>query len=401
MPDQCDVLTQRLDRAQAGDWDALLQWTRRQNLTYRLWRTIVQHRLQHLVPEAARQTLRQASLYSIAEDQRRQGDIRTILDALHQAHIDVIPLKGAYLAYAAYKDSWVRPMSDLDWLVRKEDTFTALDVMRGIGWSPPPTGPGFTDFMDTEDGTTPLFKDGHTAVEVHWALEAPKSGLAIDMEDVWHRSRLDRLLGQPCRTLSPEDFLLHVCIHAGYHHRFHVGLSTLYDVAACIRHRPPDWTVLDQRMRDWGVHQAVGTFLVLAQNLAEAPLPPEFGARLHRELAWAVEQAEWLMCEVYPFATDGWSIVKLLDDFRRGKAPWPVRLWRLLMPKPEVMEQAFRQPQQAGLSRVYLSRARDRIASAYAALARLVTSSRERRAVRAELDLCRLYESTPNLTDKL
>jgi hypothetical protein len=71
-------------------------------------------------------------------------------------------------------------------------------------------------------------------VEVHWTLTPPKTPFAIDLDGLWERAWSAEVAGAPARVLSPEDLVLHLCLHASYQNRFRIPLLALCDLAAVI-----------------------------------------------------------------------------------------------------------------------------------------------------------------------
>ncbi|HZX31484.1 MAG TPA: nucleotidyltransferase family protein, partial [Rhodocyclaceae bacterium] len=53
---------------------------------------------------------------------------------LQEAGIASVALKGAFLAFFAYRTPALRPMRDLDLLVRQEDAVRAFEVMKSHGY---------------------------------------------------------------------------------------------------------------------------------------------------------------------------------------------------------------------------------------------------------------------------
>ena len=62
--------------------------------------------------------------------------IEDVSHAMAQAGVPFLVLKGAALAHLVYDDPRLRPMRDVDLLVRKADTGRALDVLTRCGFRP-------------------------------------------------------------------------------------------------------------------------------------------------------------------------------------------------------------------------------------------------------------------------
>jgi hypothetical protein len=75
---------------------------------------------------------------------RLQGLLHRALPALASAQIPVILLKGASLAHRIYPDPALRPMSDVDILIRPGDRARAWDGLTALGFRP---GNAITGFL--------------------------------------------------------------------------------------------------------------------------------------------------------------------------------------------------------------------------------------------------------------
>jgi hypothetical protein len=64
------------------------------------------------------------------------GDLAEVLAAFDSAGIESMPLKGALLAARYYPAPGLRPMNDLDLLVRPHDEARALAALEGLGYRP-------------------------------------------------------------------------------------------------------------------------------------------------------------------------------------------------------------------------------------------------------------------------
>jgi hypothetical protein len=75
-------------------------------------------------------------------NQVRTGVLRDILSAYAAAGVPALVLKGAALSHTVYPEPGLRPMSDLDILVREEDLWRAQSLLAGLGFDAPlPVGP--------------------------------------------------------------------------------------------------------------------------------------------------------------------------------------------------------------------------------------------------------------------
>jgi hypothetical protein len=251
-----------------------------------------------LVSGAPTARLRDASRASAARNLLLMADLGKILRAVQAGAIPLIPLKGAYLAEAVYRDIALRPMADLDLLVKPADLPRAIETLRGLGYeSDQPFDPvaqqdGFQDMP-------PMRRPGGAMVELHWTLVTPLCDARIDEHELaglWERSLPATIAGAPSRALAAEDLLLHLCMHASVHHRFaDIGLKAFVDMAEVIRHHEGtlDWGAFTDRANRWRVANGTRMALRLAEEWTGLRVPAEAWNRLdgpapdERTLEWA------------------------------------------------------------------------------------------------------------------
>jgi hypothetical protein len=138
----------------------------------------------------------------------------TVLRALHEAGIQTMLLKGPALALRYYGDLGLRPMEDVDILVPTHQGPAALDILKGLGWTPAFECVGFTEGEALEVGHAyPFRKPRGQAVDLHWHVFYQRVTSNADSE-FWAAACPVTLSGVSTQTLCPADHLLHVCVHA-------------------------------------------------------------------------------------------------------------------------------------------------------------------------------------------
>ncbi len=94
------------------------------------------------LPQAVKRELQGLYLRHRDANRVRTGVLCNILRAYAAAGIPALVLKGAALSYTVYPEPGLRPMSDLDILVREEDLWRAQKLLGDLGFDAPlPAGP--------------------------------------------------------------------------------------------------------------------------------------------------------------------------------------------------------------------------------------------------------------------
>ncbi|TFG54321.1 MAG: hypothetical protein E4H37_00590 [Gemmatimonadales bacterium] len=209
-----------------------------------------------------------------------------VIGALQAAGVPVMVLKGLHLAVQVYSEPGLRTMSDIDIMVPERDLAKAEHVMVGLGFGPLPR-PDLEEFCRRSNHLARLSRPKSVPVEVHWTIERPTSPFTIDVDALWRRAQPIALGGLEVLALSPEDLLLHLCLHTSYHHRFdRMALKGLVDidmVVAAFEGRL-DWRQVARTARDWNAESYVYSTLRLATMILETPVPKAALASLDRKM---------------------------------------------------------------------------------------------------------------------
>jgi len=114
-------------------------------------------------------------------------------------------------------------MCDLDLLVRRDDLARARDVLAGMGYAPQYFGVEQVDYAQHHH-LRPMARPDGIRVEIHWTIARPVGPAEVDLEGIWERAQPAKIAGVQALVLSPEDLILHLCLHTSFTHKFRVGL---------------------------------------------------------------------------------------------------------------------------------------------------------------------------------
>ncbi len=223
------------------------------------------------------------------------------LDRLADAHIEVLLLKGAPLAWGWYADPGLRPMADIDILVPPGDAGRALDLLASGGFRDVGNKSRTTLFA-LHHGSGMVHEDG-ASIDVHWNLGAPfllpgdgtvrntsagpiPPGTA-SMAAFWAHARPMAIAGRDARSLDATDLVLHVLVH-GVWAGSGSAVRWVADLAAILaadpgQSDPVDWNRLIRRARERRVTLAVGNALRYALDTFDLPIPPHVPHQLLAE----------------------------------------------------------------------------------------------------------------------
>ncbi len=223
----------RLEQLTPADWHDLMQQARSHAVLYLLYHRLKTRNLDRHIPADIHQAVRTEYFELAWRNNSLYNDLSKILKTLQQENIPVILLKGAHLAQVVYGNIALRPMGDIDLLVRKNDLPKAKELLLGLGYSP---------FKEIDIATAcvgsqhlpPMVKQDAPPVELHWTIENPTRPFTIDIDGLWQRTQPSSVANFDTLTLSPEDLLLHLCLHTSAHHLYSNGLRAFCDIRETI-----------------------------------------------------------------------------------------------------------------------------------------------------------------------
>jgi len=319
-----DGLEERFEKSQPKDWDQLLQEAVRHGVAPFLYSRLKSPNtaVSPEVPSAILSRLKQHYLASVVRNTRLFHELGRVLSAFRQADIPVMPLKGAFLAENVYGNVGLRPMSDVDLLVRHEDLAEAQRVLGAVESSLP--------------------------VDIHWDIDLSIEKVHTDIDEIWSRANDVRVAGVEVKGLSAEDLLLHLCIHVGFHHLFELaGLRSLVDIKETIGRFSDslDWEAVESRARRWGVSNCVGLVLDLAEDFVGADVPEGVVKNLVPE-GFAPGLREWAVTQVFHGSSDPYGLSPYFWKVW-GKSGFREKLravGKLLVPDPEFVSQKYSAP---------------------------------------------------------
>jgi hypothetical protein len=220
-------------------------------------------------------------------------DLREVLGALAASGIEAIVLKGAALVETVYGNLAVRPMHDLDLLVREADTTAAADVLETLGFEPDDWYRPREWYLANMHHLVP-YRRGHVKVEVHHHLLPPDVPVTVPLDVLWGRARAATVAGASARVLGPEDLVTHLSLHLVLAHHFTAGLFRLRDIAEAIAHYGADLDWDETLRASASVERAMYAGLQAARDVGGAAVPDGVLEALRRAGGVGAVERYWL-----------------------------------------------------------------------------------------------------------
>ncbi|HHT9124388.1 MAG TPA: nucleotidyltransferase domain-containing protein [Candidatus Brocadiia bacterium] len=277
------AMAERLAQLSPSDWECLIQQSVRHWVAPLLYQRLNALDTATTIPADIAQRLREIYLQCALKNSLLYRELAKVLGTLHDNNIPVIALKGIHLAEVVYGNIALRPMSDVDILVKKSDLTRVEEKLRGAGYALMTYrkyNKAWLEKYNCHFIFTPLIKSGANGgrlyLEVHWHVQRPDSPFKLDVDYFFERAQPVTIAGIAVLALSPEDLLLHLCINS-VKDRFSLGLRAFCDISETIWHYQGriDWEQLQKRVSQWGARKPVYLIFCLARKLLGAGVPDD------------------------------------------------------------------------------------------------------------------------------
>jgi hypothetical protein len=203
----------------AIDWPLLLDAADRHRLAPLVLEGLNAER-SHLppAPAKARERLENLRNLEIAKAVLRLHHVDELGAVAARTGTDLHLLKGAAFATTLYADPGLRPMSDVDVLVGSRDFESWSRELSRLGYV----------LLDVSDHASCYRRQATgVLVELHRELTSSAAFLGLETGAILERARPVAAPG--LRSLSWEDHLLHLCLHASYQHGFRQAGVSAWD----------------------------------------------------------------------------------------------------------------------------------------------------------------------------
>lgn len=215
------------------------------------------------MPTASADRLIEVYAQVAAINQSLLGRLERLLACFHERRIDCIVLKGADVVPRLYGVWGLRPMLDIDLLVRPTDLPAIDAIVRGLGYrSAIDENPSYID----PDDTTSL-----DFAEDIWYLD--------DLEGIWQRAAVRLPRGVPVKGMGASDLLVFLTAYAVVF-RGELSASFARDVALLVDREAIDWDFVVEEVARRDLRAPLYHGLSYAVKKGGAAIPARTLARL-------------------------------------------------------------------------------------------------------------------------
>ncbi len=339
-------------------WEELLPLLSRHQLDPFIFNRMAQRARGRELPEEVWQEWVKLQQRRTVTALRGEEQLRQLLQALQQAGVAVMPLKGAWLAEHLYDDIVERQMGDIDLLIRPAEFERVQQAVVAAGYQlQDNTTPG-----SWSKGTACRHPGWQRSVELQWSLSHASHGLPPqNMERLWQVAEPGSVAGVAVSTLPPVVHLVYLTYHI-LAHQWRIPLRALLDLVLLGERYAAGLTptLLEREAHEWGLDFRAAFVWQVAHDFCGVPPPAElaaWGAPLNNFMS----EREAVLALLLPHERSNAGMTRLLGEFHQ--ASWWRRLaivgqaW--LIPELQVREQYATAVKWGGMAGGYLARLYD------------------------------------------
>ena len=256
--------------AAVRDWPAVLDLARRHRMLP-LLHTHISGVADDLVPAQTLAELRQEFAANAARSLGLAMELLAISDLFDAEGVRAVPYKGPTLAQCVYGSLAARQMKDLDILVSRDDFKRAISLLAARGYRLVARPWSLLRRLGLEYQAVLMRASDSMVIELHWTIVPRAIAPPIGVDDLWPNLLRTGMLGRSIPSPSHEDTLVILCVHGAKHQW--ARLEWITGVAELVRSKPVDWLTVLARADRWHATRMLGTGLILASEMLDAPVP--------------------------------------------------------------------------------------------------------------------------------
>jgi len=262
------------------DWGVIREKSQRHKVSPFLYYNLSAMTQENSVPQEIMKSLKESYMGGLYKNTVMEKAAIPFFKAASAHNLGFIIIKGFALTHLLYRDAGLRPMCDIDILIKENERNKLAQILEKEGYEGDFSGlKGQNRFIDQ----LIFAKDtvlGRFMLDVHWTFFSSRP-YKINLPSAWERLQLINIDGQRAPCLSLEDTLLVLVLHARRHTR-NLGLNQIVDIAELIKQHALelDWEYINKESGRNHFLMPLYFCLYLAQELLEAKIPETFMKRL-------------------------------------------------------------------------------------------------------------------------
>ncbi|MGA2775315.1 MAG: nucleotidyltransferase family protein [Candidatus Omnitrophota bacterium] len=230
------------------------------------------------LPQEIREFLKSSYYLSLLRSLVLHREFIRIKSFFTQSNVSLVPIKGMAFIQDIYTQSLVRPMVDMDFLVREDDLLRAQSTLEKCGYKKDLGGLRESYWRNNQCHIV-FWKDDegepkNMHIDLHWALDFKRKNRTI-LPQLWERLREIKIAGHTITILSPEDNLFSLALHQRRFGKI-INLKYALDTALILRKYDDfDWDYIIRESHQGKMGSCVFFILSQTKYFLGTNIPPE------------------------------------------------------------------------------------------------------------------------------
>ena len=274
------------------DWNIFLEMARGEGVSPLVFSRLPEIAKHYDIPEYVAEELKKDYYLSATRNVLLFEELKKVLGLFNQSKLQIIVMKGTALAETVYGNLALRPMSDVDLLVKKENLHQIDELLKTLGYSPADRSVDDVDFSSTYLTTLDYRNPAKNApsFHVHWHFvnsTIPNESYInhIKMDDIWQDAVKTNIADIETWVMSPHHLIIHLSEHALRVTHSLNKLSYFCDIDRAINYygKSLDWDLLIRDTLKFNLNKMVYTTLYFSRYFIKANVPEDVLLKLKPE----------------------------------------------------------------------------------------------------------------------
>ncbi|MFH1772362.1 MAG: nucleotidyltransferase family protein [Candidatus Omnitrophota bacterium] len=222
------------------NWEQFTLLSLKESVGELFYQRLKENNLTAKIPLKAKALLKERYYKTAARNIFLMQECEKLFGIFSQKNIDLLALKGIFLMENAYKNPALRPMTDIDLLIKRHDLIKTDELLCSMGYLPLSRAENFLKMSSYGSINNIMYKAPLPLsyfLHIHWHIvnstwPVARFAQSIDIKQIWENAGTSRVCAKNIFVLSPDDLILHLCFH-GLLHGFN-KLILLADLACAL-----------------------------------------------------------------------------------------------------------------------------------------------------------------------
>lgn len=201
----------------ALNWNYIISFVKQHGIAGLVYKNTINHPVRKYFPGHFLDNIERTYYQTIKLNTLLIHHYNNLLKYLNSNNIPVIPLKGIFMVNTVYDNIGLRPMGDIDLLIKNENIdIVKKHLINSAYLTSINKRSKYIDDLRINHHIPPLFKDKIT-FEIHYRLCSYPEPYSSGIEEIWKRSINIQQKGKEFNILCVEDLIIYHCFHINKH----------------------------------------------------------------------------------------------------------------------------------------------------------------------------------------